>query len=42
MPVAAGAKLPVESLPAGVYRLEVIAFDPSGKQIKQATDFELK
>jgi len=40
--IPAGAKLPVESLAPGAYRLEVTATDTTGKLVKRTADFELR
>jgi VWFA-related protein len=41
-PISVGMNLPIASLAAGSYRLEVVATDPSGKSVKRTADFEVK
>lgn len=40
--IAAGAKLPLSSLAAGSYRLEITASDSGGRQVRRTADFEVK
>jgi len=40
--VSAGAKLPMDSLPAGSYQLEITAVNAAGKQTKRTADFEVR
>ena len=39
--VAAGARLPVDSLSTGSYQLEITAANAAGKQVKRTADFEI-
>lgn len=40
--IPGASKLPIDSLAAGTYQLEVTAVDASGKQAKRTVDFEVK
>ncbi|HEX4134914.1 MAG TPA: VWA domain-containing protein [Bryobacteraceae bacterium] len=40
--VPAGSRLPIATLPAGSYELEITAIDGAGKQVTRTTDFEVK
>jgi VWFA-related protein len=40
--IPGGSKLPIDSLAAGSYQLEVTAVDASGKQVKRTADFDVK
>jgi hypothetical protein len=40
--IPGGSKLPIDSLAAGSYELEVTAVDASGKQAKRTAEFEVK
>ena len=40
--IPAAAPLPLRSLAAGAYRLEITASDSAGKQVKRTEDFEVK
>jgi hypothetical protein len=39
--VPAGTKLPIDTLSAGSYQLEVTASDPAGKQVQRTADFSI-
>jgi hypothetical protein len=40
--IPAGASLQLKTLAAGAYQLEITASDPTGKQVRRTTDFEVK
>jgi VWFA-related protein len=40
--IPSGSRLPIDSLAAGAYQLEVMAIDSAGQQVKRTANFEIK